>query len=113
MSKLKKAIRLASKDNVATLLEDADKKDKIEVVDEANQIVGEFEALQAIPFGNKIALEQIAEQQMVSKAGYPVGIAVKPIAEGDLVHVQNVRSTRVDIPENIIQQIIQQMQIEC
>jgi hypothetical protein len=110
---VKKAIRLASADNVATLLSDADKSDWIEVIDENRVTVGEFKALQAIPSGNKIALGDIGEQQVITKAGYPVGCTVRPIESGDLVHVQNVRSARVDIPQSIIGQIIQQMQIEC
>lgn len=107
-----KAIRLADQDNVATLLSDADKHQTVEVIDDKNQSVGQFKALQAIPFGNKIALVSMASRQEIKKAGYIVGIAVKPILAGDLVHVQNVRSSRVDIPQNIIEQIIQQMRIE-
>ncbi|GGB34979.1 hypothetical protein GCM10011502_05060 [Oceanisphaera marina] len=107
-----KAIRLAQQDNVATLLSDADKHQLVEVIDDKNQSVGQFKALQAIPFGNKIAITTIAPQQAIHKAEYSVGIAVKAIPVGDLVHVQNVRSSRVDIPQNIIEQIIQQMRIE-
>lgn len=113
MNKFKKAIRLAAVDNVATLLADAKKGEMVEVVDENNEVVGEYQTLQAIPFGNKIALREIQTSQVVTKANYPVGVAISAIATGDLVHVQNVRSTRVDIPDPIIQQIIQQMQIEC
>ena len=113
MNNVKKAIRLNSTDNVATLLTDTAKGDWVEVVDDNNQPVGEYEAMQDIPFGNKIALQEINNQQVINKAGYPVGIAISLINKGDLVHVQNVRSARVDIPQPIIQQIIQQMQIEC
>lgn len=110
---MKKAIRLASKDNVATLLSDAEKNDWVEVIDENRIAIGKFKALQPIPSGNKIALSNIGEQKEIYKAGYPVGHSIKLIEAGDLVHVQNVRSSRVDIPEPIINQIIQQMQIEC
>lgn len=113
MNNVKNAIQLSSIDNVATVLTDVKKGEHVEVVNEEKQLVGEFIALQAIPFGNKIALNNIEHQQAVYKAGYQIGIAMLPIAMGDLVHVQNVRSTRIDIPETIIQQIIQQMQIEC
>lgn len=112
MNNVKKAIRLAAKDNVATLLADAGKGDLVEVVDEENNVVGGYTALQSIPFGNKIGLRKIDNQQLIYKAGYEVGVAITSIDMGDLIHVQNVRSTRIDIPENIIQQIIQQMQIE-
>ena len=108
-----KAIRLASCDNVATLLVDVAKGDKVDVIDENNKFVAELEALQVISMGNKIALTEINKGQEVTKANYSIGVAIELIAIGNLVHVQNVRSTRVDIPEPIIQQIIQQMQIEC
>lgn len=108
-----KAIRLAALDNVATLLADATKGDSVEIIDENNKFVAEINTLQAISSGNKIALTQIDNKQVVTKANYSIGVAIEPINVGNLVHVQNVRSTRVDIPEPIIQQIIQQMKIEC
>lgn len=113
MNNVIKAIRLAGIDDVATLLADTAKGDLIEVVDEKNNLVGEYTALQAIPFGNKMALHKIENQQLIHKASYEIGVAITSIEMGDLVHVQNVRSTRIDIPKTIIQQIIQQMKIEC
>jgi len=107
-----KAIRLSEFDNVATVLNDVAKEQQVQIIDECNQIIGEFTALQSIPFGNKIALQLISDKSVIEKAGYPIGVAIKAIQPGDLVHVQNVRSTRVDIPASIIEQIIQQMQIE-
>ncbi|WMC11001.1 SAF domain-containing protein [Oceanimonas pelagia] len=107
-----KAIRLDQQDNVATLLSDASKHQTVEVIDDQNQRVGSFQTLQAIPFGNKMALHAIAAEQPIRKAGYDIGRAIRAIPAGELVHVQNVRSSRVDIPDNIIEQIIQQMRIE-
>lgn len=113
MQKRIKAIRLSSSDNVATLLADVRKGGWVDVVNEKNQIVAELKSLQAIPFGNKMALHSIAKGQVIKKASYPIGVSISLIGEGDLVHVQNVRSVRVDIPEPIIEKIIQQMNIEC
>ena len=113
MNEYKKAIRLTSTDNVATLLADAHKDDFIQVIDEKKHVVGNYTARQSIPFGNKVALQKIESQQTIIKASYSIGVAISVVEPGDLVHVQNVRSTRVDIPAQIIQQIIQQMQIEC
>ncbi|MDP5292070.1 hypothetical protein Q9290_07185 [Oceanimonas sp. CHS3-5] len=107
-----KAIRLHRQDNVATLLSDAGKHQTVEVIDDNNQRVGSFQTLQAIPFGNKMALNAIAPEEHIGKAGYNIGIAIRAIPAGELVHVQNVRSSRVDIPDSIIEQIIQQMRIE-
>lgn len=107
-----KAIQLSASDNVATLLGDLKKGDRVEVISAENQTVTQLTALQAITFGNKIALSDIANGNDILKAGYSVGRAIKAIPTGQLVHVQNVRSTRLDIPENIIQEIITQMNIE-
>ena len=109
---LNKAILLSPNDNVATLLADVAKGQRIEIIDETNQAQGTVTCKQAITFGNKVAVNAISDQQAIQKAGYSIGIAIKAIPVGELVHVQNVRSSRVDIPEPIIKQIIEQMQIE-
>ena len=112
MNDFKKAIKLSPSDNVATLLSDVGKGEQVEIIDDKSKVIGVYTALQAIPFGNKIALRNFANHTIVNKGGYPIGLTCAGIHLGDLVHVQNVRSTRVDIPAPIIEQIIQQMQIE-
>ena len=74
---------------------------------------GEFEvkAEEDIPFGNKIALTRISKGERVIKYGAPIGVAVRDIQKGRMVHVHNVRSAAVDIPENIRIEIIRQMNI--
>ncbi|MBY6188232.1 UxaA family hydrolase [Marinobacter hydrocarbonoclasticus] len=109
---MRKAIQLAAGDNVATLLADAVKGEVVEIISANNEVVGEMTCLQAIPFGNKIAVRAIEPEHTIIKAGYPVGRAITPIPAGQLVHVQNVRSLRLDIPDTIIQEIIKQMRIE-
>ena len=107
-----KAIRLSSDDNVATLLGDLKKGDRVEIISSENETIMELVSLQGITFGNKIALDVIENGSSIIKANYAVGKAIKQIPTGDLVHVQNVRSARLDIPENIIEEIITQMNIE-
>lgn len=109
---MKKAIQLDPSDNVATLLVDAVKGDEIEIISANNQVIDSVRCLQAISFGNKVALSDIADKQLITKASYPIGLAIMPIPRGELVHVQNVRSQRLDIPDNIIEEIIKQMRIE-
>ncbi|MCG7587375.1 UxaA family hydrolase [Photobacterium sp. OFAV2-7] len=109
---LNKAILLSQNDNVATLLADVEQGQQIEIIDDGNRAQGIVTCKQAITFGNKVAVNAISTQEAIKKAGYDIGIAIKAIPVGELVHVQNVRSTRVDIPEPIIKQIIEQMQIE-
>ncbi|WP_108650639.1 UxaA family hydrolase [Dongshaea marina] len=107
-----KAIQLSASDNVATLLSDLPKGDEVAIFSAENHLLSTLTARQAIPFGNKIALKPIPEQSPIIKANCPVGRSVSFIPQGDLVHVQNVRSDRLDIPHNIINEIIHQMQIE-
>ena len=47
-----------------------------------------------IPFGHKLALEQIASGEPVFKYGQRIGVAMTDIAAGDLVHVHNLSGER-------------------
>ncbi|WP_263080746.1 UxaA family hydrolase [Endozoicomonas sp. Mp262] len=107
-----KAIRLTETDNVATLLEDAGKGDDIHIISHENEVITTVNLLQAIPFGNKVALKPFVKDDELIKGGCPVGKAICPIPIGQLVHVQNIRSLHLDIPEPVIQEIIKQMGIE-
>lgn len=66
-------IRINEKDNVAVSLTDVEKK-------------------QLIKKGHKFALRDIAKGEKIIKYGAPIGIATKDIAEGEWVHVHNVRT---------------------
>lgn len=66
-------IRINKKDNVAVAITDIEK----------NQLIKK---------GHKFALRDIAKGEKVIKYGAPIGIATKDIAEGDWVHVHNVRT---------------------
>lgn len=111
MSNLK-AIKLAATDNVATLLADAPKHASIDILSATNEPLATLTCLQAIPFGNKIALSDITDGEQIIKAGHSIGKSIAQIPTGQLVHVQNVRSERLDIPQAIIEEIIKQMGIE-
>ena len=107
-----KAIKLSPTDNVATLLGDVEKHELVEIISAGNVVIAEIKALQSITFGNKIALCDIANGEHVLKGGHTIGKSIVEIPLGQLVHVQNVRSERLDIPESIIEEIIKQMGIE-
>ncbi len=47
-----------------------------------------------IPYGHKIALEEIAAGEQVIKYGLSIGTASKDIQPGDYVHIHNVESNR-------------------
>lgn len=107
-----KAIKLSPTDNVATLLGEVGKHDIVEIISADNEVIASVEALQKITFGNKIALCNIANDEHILKCGHSIGKSIVEIPLGQLVHVQNVRSERLDIPEAIIEEIIKQMGIE-
>ncbi|MFS1429936.1 carbohydrate kinase [Vibrio splendidus] len=107
-----KAIKLSGADTVATLLGDVQKHEIVEIISAENEVIAEIKALQAITFGNKISLCDIEQGVQIYKGGHSIGKSITLIPFGQLVHVQNVRSERLDIPESVIQEIIKQMGIE-
>ena len=94
---MKKVIKKSSKDNVATALESINFNEVVQIISEKNESIGEIEALESIPFGNKIALCHINGNADIVKYGVTIGISTKEIGKGKLVHVHNVRSQRVYI----------------
>lgn len=109
---MKKVIKKSSEDNVATALESINSNEKVRIISEKNESLGEIEALEPIPFGNKIATLDIKEDEKIIKYGLAIGVATKEIVKGKLVHVHNVKSQRVDIPETAKKMIITQMGIK-
>lgn len=106
-----RAIQMDSHDNVATVLHDVRAGGPVQVYDEAQTLLCTVSALVPIPYGNKVALCDIGTGEHIIKYGEAVGVAVKPVRKGELVHVHNVRSMHLDIPEAIIQDIISIMNI--
>lgn len=106
------ALKQVEVDSVATVLGNIKKHDRVTILDESNQELGVIVALHDVLDGNKIAVVDIPSGGNIVKTGYEIGIAQRDILAGDLVHVHNVRSSRLDIPDNIIQSIIIQMGIE-
>ena len=89
---MRKAIAIDPKDNVATLLTDADKEDVAQVI--LGDRVMEFRLHEKIPFGHKFAMKKIAKGQNVMKYGEVIGHATQDINQGRHVHVHNVESLR-------------------
>ena len=88
----KKAILIYKRDSVATALCQLEKGDSVElgIEDLAINIV----LLQDIPFGHKFALKDIQQGESVTKYGEAIGLATKPIRQGEHVHVHNVESQK-------------------
>lgn len=105
-------MKLYPTDNVATLLGDVEKHALVDIISADNEVITQIKALQKITFGNKIALCDIANGEHILKCAHSIGKSISEIPLGQFVHVQNVRSERLDIPEAIIEEIINQMGIE-
>lgn len=108
----KKVILMESNDNVATALENILKDDNVVLISSSSKTLGSLIALNNIPFGNKIALENILSGNKIIKYNATIGESTQDIQKGQLVHVHNVKSLRVDIPRTFKEEIIRQMNIE-
>lgn len=87
MEKKYNVLRLNPIDNIAVALR------SIEI---GEPIVGagleeEFNAIKEIPYGHKVALITIYENEEITKYGECMGISTEEILRGDHVHVRNVR----------------------
>jgi len=96
---MKRAIMMNSKDNVATALESLDAGALTSVILPSQEVLKEVPTTQAIPFGHKIAVTAIKKGDKVTKYGEVIGNASQNIEPGDYVHVQNVKSNRMQMPE--------------
>ena len=86
----KLAIQISPDDNVVTLVEEARAGDRVQYV-----VSGEYqevEALDAVPFGHKVAARDIPAGEPVLKYSEAIGRASKEIKRGEHVHVHNVHS---------------------
>ena len=90
---MKRAIALTEKDNVATMIDNANKGEDVEVTIGRRKTV--ITAEDEIPFGHKIALKEIKKGEKVIKYGEPIGQATRDIKKGEHVHVHNIKSIMV------------------
>jgi altronate dehydratase small subunit len=86
-------LHLESEDNVATVFSEVAQGDTVEIVekDGSRSHIG---ALNDIPYGHKIAVEDIGEGESIVKYGEQIGISSASIAQGEWVHVHNLESAR-------------------
>ncbi len=88
----KRALILTPRDTVANALEEVAEGEVIaaRIGDEARLVT----ALERIPFGFKVALEDVPLGGEVYKYGEAIGKASQPIRKGALVHVHNLEGAR-------------------
>jgi len=96
---MKRAIMMNSRDNVATALESLDAGAITSVILPSQEVLKEVPTMQAIPFGHKLAIIAIKKGDNVMKYGEIIGKASQNIGLGDYVHVHNVKSNRMQMPE--------------
>lgn len=80
------ALQVDSSDNVATMIVDGNAGDRVALAD------GEISLQSAIQKGHKLALRSISAGNVVTKYGFPIGVATSDIAPGEHVHIHNVQS---------------------
>ena len=88
----RRALIMHPYDNVATALEEIRAGDEVAI-----PVVGTaltLRTIEAIPFGFKVALQDIPQGQIIRKYGETTGRAGTHIAKGALVHIHNLEGTR-------------------
>ena len=88
----KRALIMHPKDNVATTVEEIQPGDPVKTAGGVE--VRSLAAVEPIPFGFKIALEEIPQGAIIVKYGETIGKAGRRIAKGALVHIHNLEGTR-------------------
>ena len=83
---------MKANDNVATCLKDLTAGETAEMTIDGKRT--SVVLRDAIPFGHKFALVDIARGDEVLKYAEIIGVACQPIAAGEHVHVHNVESVR-------------------
>ena len=92
----KRAIALTGKDNVAVAFEHIEPGDTVTIEVKGGTPIT-LESAEAVPFGFKIALENIPKRGHVVKYGEVIGCATSDIIKGAQVHVHNIEGVRVQV----------------
>ncbi|KYH38677.1 MAG: dehydratase [Candidatus Bathyarchaeota archaeon B23] len=90
-----RALKMEEADNVATLLSEVSQGEVVEIVSEEGYVVDRVEALDAVPFGHKIALVDVERGERIIKYGEAIGVASRGIRRGEWAHTHNVDSLRL------------------
>lgn len=106
-----RALKMDLKDNVATTLGNIAEGDVFAVVSQEGEELETLIANRDIRFGYKVALTDILVGDSVLKYGEIIGICYKEIKQGDMVHIQNIKSNRISIPDDRINKMINEMNL--
>lgn len=83
-------LKINPQDNVAVALHRMEKGETLLAGDQ------EITALEEIPVGHKIALQEIRSGDKILKYGFPIGLATEEIRPGQWVHTHNLKTTLKD-----------------
>ncbi len=97
-SEAKKAIIMAVADSVAIALDDLAPGDRVKIRSLLQEIVGELEVSDSVPYGHKLSVKPLAKGSEVIKNGEVIGVASQPINRGEHVHIHNIVSLYVPPP---------------
>jgi len=88
----KRALIMHLSDNVATAVEEIQPGEEL-IIPLGKESLS-VQAIELIPFGFKIALQEIPRGEIIRKYGEMIGRASTPIAKGAMVHIHNLEGTR-------------------
>lgn len=87
-------LKINEKDNTAVVFtDDSQKNKKLKIKDSIGR-VEEIKLLSDIPYGHKVAVEDIKSGEEIFKYGIAIGVATKNILKGEHVHIHNLDSQR-------------------
>ena len=83
---------LDPRDNVANVLENVATGETVAAICGAETVT--LQALEAIPFGFKVALADLSPGEPIYKYGEMIGRASRQIRRGERVHIHNIEGLR-------------------
>jgi altronate dehydratase small subunit len=89
----KAALMLDQKDNVATVLADCQAEDVCIVMEDGGRRY-ELTVIDDIPFGHKVALDNLEPEQSVYKYGEEIGRMKQAVKRGGWIHSHNMYCDR-------------------
>lgn len=90
-----RALCLHAGDDVAVLTGDGPAGARCRILGPGTEVT--LSLTEAVPFGHKVALRDLAPGDVVRKYGQPIGLATRAIAAGSHVHVHNLGSGRASL----------------
>lgn len=96
---MKRAIVMNNRDTVATALEDLNQNEVVDLISSSQEGLSKIHTRANIPFGHKVAITAMRKGGNVFKYGEIIGHASENIEPGDYVHVHNLESKRMQLPE--------------